>query len=1268
MRQGKQRRRLARRGSVAYPSLVVVAVGAPVVMAWLAIQAAAVALSVFAWMRPRRRAIGRLVTSAPAGFDVPEVVEVGGGETAQALLRIPGTRLRGLGLLMALAAAAAALLPREYTVSSLPASSIGVSLPLGVAACSCVVSLVQAWRGSGFPAEAPQLHVGRAAGSQRWRAAWQSIQCAFEARRSVWPALVPAVLLLAVVASLLWLVWQRPGPWEKALACGLTILLAARNRRWLERRSVALAVRVLTAPVRYFSRWIGAANPIRRLWREAPATERATIALIVLLNGLVAVALLNTSKTVYGVVACLDFILLDRCIRRSSRTDDTDAQPSSTTRTPTPADELKTIAAPAPTRRRSEKVRPALVVATVVVAAVWIGYAHPGALVVLGVLVVGLAVPFTTDINRDQAIAMVLAVAVGAATIDYVSWRFGVTNWHGWWIAGPLLFAETLGALHVIGFQFTMWPSPTPPIESAEDPTLRPIFIFVPALNEGVQILRPTLEACIAARARYLADHPHGQVTIAVCNDGRAAGVPGWGDLDTLAKELGVRCVTRVEGGGAKAGNIEAARQRLQATGDALVVIFDADQVPKADFLLKTIAPFGDSKVGWVQTGQYYANVTNPVSRWADDQQSMFYNLLCPGKAAHNAAFICGTNVVIRAAALDEIGGLPQDSVTEDFAASVVLHPRWRGIYLTEVLATGLGPLDVPSYLRQQSRWALGTLTVLRTHWREILLPRRGGLRLGQRVQYFLACTHYLCGLRDLIYVVSPMLFIFTGVQAVRSARLSEYLWHFLPYSLLGLAGLWYSARSVTGLRGIIIGFGSFPALLGSLVAVVLRRKVAFAVTSKQRRGKRSLTYLSVYGVFAVACIVCLVWATQVRGQQETSLFISVLWVAYSLTMLGSFLWLAFRDIRFQDASRRAAAGDEVSAKLPYPSKLLLRPKSLKPVWNLGLAAFVASPLLMGGDLGSLPIFATTSAKPFLIDRGTLRAPYVGVSVPVALLRSQPAALARDLGVRFSIVGRTQDIHDGFDRSWADALAARGARPWITLQFGVFDAQHKPPLDANLPAIVNGLRDRDIARWAAEIRDFGRPVYLTVLLHADKNWSVSSGVANGGIPQDVPKAWLHVRSIFRATGARNVAWIWAPADPARDQAFAPPASAIDGVLQSFINYPGTRWGDPTAVLHTLTERYPGKPLLIEASAAGSAAEKAAWLGRLGQALAACPQAHAFLYHEGGPGLRPAPAQVKAWSLASDAESLAAMRRVVTNLAADRAAWQAVERRSWPPSL
>ena len=187
-----------------------------------------------------------------------------------------------------------------------------------------------------------------------------------------------------------------------------------------------------------------------------------------------------------------------------------------------------------------------------------------------------------------------------------------------------------------------------------------------------------------------------------------------WEETDMLAQELGVCCVTRTKGGGAKAGNIENARMELQATGDALLVIFDADQVAKPDFLLKTIPPFRDPKMGWVQTGQYYANLDNPVSRWADDQQSMFYNLLCPGKEAINAAFICGTNVVIRAAALDEIGGLPQDSVTEDFNASIALHPSWRSIYLTGYSRHGSGTAGcaiIPQATGALGAWHTGCIS-----------------------------------------------------------------------------------------------------------------------------------------------------------------------------------------------------------------------------------------------------------------------------------------------------------------------------------------------------------------------------------------------------------------------------------------------------------------------------------------------------------------------------------------------------------------------------
>ena len=1068
--------------------------------------------------------------------------------------------------------------------------------------------------------------------------------------------LVRALLLLAIAASLVWLAWQRPQPWPELLVIAVTVALATRKQPWLERRPVAAAGRALGPPVRYATRRIPVLDQMRRLWHELPVAERTTIPMLVLLNVLIAMAVEGT--TLFVVMAGIDLIALNRL---SHRPPETQESLVSSAEEPSAKPGRARGNAPPPSARRrreggfAERAQPRIAAVAGILAVVWVGYSHPGPLLIPAVVVLGLTLPFTTNVSREQAITMVLAIAVAAAAVDYVSWRLEVTNWQGWWIAVPLLFAEALGAVHVLGFQFTIWPRPQPKFERSEDPTQDPIFIFIPTVNEEIEILEPTVQGCIAAREEYLARHPHGQVTIVLCNDRRAASVAGWEEIEAFAHRLGISCVTRSTGGGAKAGNIENARQQLQATGDALVVIFDADQVPKPGFLLQTVTPFGDPNVGWVQTGQYYANLANPVSRWADDQQSMFYNLLCPGKATLNAAFICGTNVVIRAAALDAIGGLPQNSVTEDFAASIVLHRKWRSVYLSEVLATGLGPLDIQSYFRQQGRWALGTLAVFRTHWRDILIPGRHGLGVGQRVQYFLACTHYLCGLRDLIYVVSPVVFIATGIPAVHTPNLNVYLWHFLPYGSLALLALWYSARGVTGLRGIVIGFGSFPVLLGSLLAVALRRKVAFAVTSKKRRGGQSFSHVRVHVVLVLLCIAALVFATQVKGQEATSLFISVLWVVYSLLLLGSFLWLASADAGFHAAAARAGGTDEVAAKLPYRSRLLQRKDVVRPAWNLALAALLACPLLVGKSLGSLPIFESRSATPFVISREAVGAPYIGVSLPAALVKTRPLALQHDLRTRLSIVGRTQDISDRFDASWANRLAASGARPWITLEFGVFGPGHRRPLDASLPAIINGVHDGDIARWASAIRDFGKPVYLTILRHVDRNWSLSSAVASGGIPEDVRQAWNHVRSIFRTVGARNVVWVWAPADPIHDQRFAPPPSTIDVVLQSFINYPGTRWGDPHLVLQSLTRRYPGKPLFVEASIAGRATAKAAWLASLRQALDSCSQLYAFLYHEGGPDLTPTPAQAKSWSVASDPLSLAAVRDAVASLRAQRRA-------------
>jgi cellulose synthase/poly-beta-1,6-N-acetylglucosamine synthase-like glycosyltransferase len=877
----------------------------------------------------------------------------------------------------------------------------------------------------------------------------------------------------------------------------------------------------------------------------------------------------------------------------------------------------------------------------------WTLYAVPSAWVVVAAVLFGLSITIATSykqVDFHRIITMLLAVSMGITFIDYLSWRFEVINWSGWWLALPLLVAEVLGALHTLGLQCTLWPRSQPHLQRSKNPTYAPVFIFIPTVNEGVAILEATLRGALAARHRYLSQYPWGEVNIVVCNDGYVANAPDWQVIEALCKSMGVQCVTRAKSGGAKAGNIEHARQLVGATGNALVVIFDADQIAYEEFLLKTVPYLADPHIGWVQTGQYYRNLENPVTRWADDQQAMFYNLLCPGKATWNAAFICGTNVVIRARALDEIGGLPQDSVTEDFAASISLHTRWQSVYLTDVLATGLGPMDMSAYLKQQRRWAVGTLEVIRSHWRDILLPKKDGLRLGQRVQYFLACTHYLCGVRDLLYLLCPILFIFSGVPAVHGSTLSAFLWHFLPYFLVSSATIWYAGRGITGLPGIVMSFGCFPVLVESLITVLLQRKVGFTVTSKKRGPKKAVGYLWIYLFFAFACTVALIFALQNKTQEHTTLAISVLWILYTLVMLGSFLWLYYQDWLSQRAESRSGAKVQPE-QVVYPARVPMREQGLRSVGNFGLAFLLAAFIFLTGTFHSYG--EPAPAYPLRLASGDKQ--YLGVSLPVTLLKQRPAQLEQKLGADFSIVGRTQDINDQFDVLWANNLAAVHARPWITLQFGSFLANGKPANDSSLMAIANGLHDDALRRWAQDIRAYGKPVSLTILLHVDRNWSLSSAVANGGIPQDAPRAWMHVEALFKQVGADNVSWIWSPADPAQDQLYAPPVATVDAVLLSLISYPKTSWSDPQSALRAVIQRYPGKPIFLEVSAAGDPILKAAWLTKVGAAVEKNHAVYALIYHDSSPAVSSTAAQNAQWSMTSDNASLNAMRQIANQL-------------------
>jgi cellulose synthase/poly-beta-1,6-N-acetylglucosamine synthase-like glycosyltransferase len=859
----------------------------------------------------------------------------------------------------------------------------------------------------------------------------------------------------------------------------------------------------------------------------------------------------------------------------------------------------------------------------------WVLVDAPGAWATLGVLMLGLAFTARAGVARRSLAVSFLAPAVGLSALSYLTWRLTVVNWTCWWVAVPLFVAEAFGAVHTLGLQYTIWPRASARTATKENPFRRPIFIFIPTVNEGVEVLEPTICGALSARARYLEQHPFACVRVVVCNDGRVAGIKEWSRTEALALQLGVECVTRSVGGGAKAGNIENARQRVGAVEDALVVIFDADQIAEPEFLLEIIPHFSDPQVGWVQSGQYYRNLDNPVSKWADDQQALFYKVLCPGKSSLNSAFICGTNVIIRAQALDEIGGLPQNSVTEDFAASIDLHQRWRGMFVPNVLARGIGPMDLKSYFSQQRRWAIGTLTVLKTDWRRIFVPGYGGLTLQQRLQYALASTHYLCGVRDLIYLLSPLAFLATGTPAVRGATLPTFLYYFLPYWAVSQLAFMNVARGKSSFRGIIMGFASFPVLIGSLVTVITGRRVGFSVTAKKRVSNSSWGVLAPHILAAAACVIVLVAVVALRGIKGPAV-VSMLWVLYTLSMLGGVFWLAALDARFGQALLHRWSAAVARIRTGWLGK--------RVVWRPAALA-----LLAGVTAVSMANMGLTRPRAMAFVPAREGTRYLGITLQQSQLATRTTALQGQYGLGFAIVGRAQVISDTFDLRWARHLQAMGQRPWITLSFGV---PGPVAYQASLPAIVNGVHDTAIKRWADQIRAFGSPVYLTLLQHVDRNWAVSSAVTNGGLPTDVPRAWLRVRQIFRQEGALNVAWVWSPADPIHDQAYAPPASSIDLVQLGLISYPGTIWAVPSVVLRQLVQRYPAKPIILELTASGAESRKAAWVAAVGRAVADTPSIYAVAYHDGSPAVHATAADNASWSLASSPATLASFRGLV----------------------
>ena len=424
--------------------------------------------------------------------------------------------------------------------------------------------------------------------------------------------------------------------------------------------------------------------------------------------------------------------------------------------------------------------------------------------------------------------------------LGYLAWRFTIINPNSLPLSIAYFAAECMGFILGMVCIVASWeyhhrePLPAPKGLSVD--------VFVTTYKEPLHIIRRT---ALGARA---IEYPH---TTWILDDGKRD------EIQALAAELGIRYLRRPDNANAKAGNLNYG---LAHTQGEFVASFDADHIPLPHALDMMLGFFADRQVALIQTPQDYYNTNAFQFNNAKDgglwhDQGLYYGIIQPCGDSINASMCVGTGVVYRRSALEDIGGIPTDSVTEDIHTSLKLHKKgYKTAYINEPIAYGIAEAGLADFYQVRHRWAHGNIHAVET---ENILTCKG-LTIAQRIQYLALELVYLEGWQQLLLFIIPVVSLFWGLQPFKITvynMLIVFAFPIYAYLLTQEIGCGFTRYWANE----ILAMARWPIHIIS-AAGIFKKKIPFRSSVK---GKKSLVHwrlmmpqLSVMGISLAALMV----------------------------------------------------------------------------------------------------------------------------------------------------------------------------------------------------------------------------------------------------------------------------------------------------------------------------------------------------------------------------------------------------------------------------
>lgn len=283
---------------------------------------------------------------------------------------------------------------------------------------------------------------------------------------------------------------------------------------------------------------------------------------------------------------------------------------------------------------------------------------------------------------------------------------------------------------------------------------------------------------------------------------------------------------------GYKAG---ALANGLLLTSAPFVAVFDADFMPRPDFLRRVMPALSDPRVGFVQARWGHLNEGFSLFTYLQSLMTDFHFLVEQAVRPWLGHFtnFAGSAGVWRRAAIEDAGGWLATTLTEDLDLSYRVQLRgWKPVYMEDVVVPQELPVSASAYRGQQSRWATGSFQcAARLLWPLV----RSRLSAGVKFQAALRLLGYAAPVAMLAQIGSyplilvalahgqrmpsigvPLVASFmslappTGMAVAQWRRGREWWWHW--YGLIGwtVLGAGTSLTVVASIWRAVRGGGEF--------------------------------------------------------------------------------------------------------------------------------------------------------------------------------------------------------------------------------------------------------------------------------------------------------------------------------------------------------------------------------------------------------------------------------------------------------------------------